>query len=131
VSENEVLDLFDHLVDAWNAGDATAYGNLFTTDADYVVFNGMHLKGRQAIADSHRWLFDGPLKGTRLAGAPVPASFRLLRPDVAVVVTTGGVTMASDDAPDPGHESIQTLVAVRGDEGWRFASFQNTRRVDG
>jgi uncharacterized protein (TIGR02246 family) len=129
VSENHVLALFHRLVDAWNAGDATAYGNVFTDDADYVVFNGTHLKGRQAIEDSHRWLFDGPLKGTRLAGAP--ASFRLVRPDVAVVVTAGGMTMAGDHAPDPAHESIQTLVAVRGDEGWRFASFQNTRRADG
>jgi uncharacterized protein (TIGR02246 family) len=129
MSESAVLQLCQRLTDAWNAGDATAYGDLFTADADYVVFNGMHLEGRDAIAESHRWLFDGPLRGTRLSAGSAPATVRFVRPDVAIVISTGGMTMAGEPSPDPGHDSIQTLVAVRGDGGWRLASFQNTRRA--
>jgi len=132
MSESAVVQLCQRLTDAWNAGDATAYGDLFTVDADYVVFNGVHLEGRNAIAESHRWLFEGPLRGTRLGAGATPAApprVRFVRPDVAIVISGGGMTMAGDPTPDPGHDSIQTLVAVQEADGWRFASFQNTRRT--
>lgn len=132
-------DLLRRLTDAWNAGDAAAYGELFTHDADYITFFGLHLQGRQAIEDSHRKLFEGPLKGSRLTGgsAAAPADggqgadaarVRLLRPDVAVIVTTGGSTLAGQQRPAPERDSIITLTAVNDGGGWRFASFQNTRR---
>ncbi|WP_163506226.1 SgcJ/EcaC family oxidoreductase [Fodinicola acaciae] len=117
------------LAAAWAAGDATAYGAEFTEDADYVVFNGTHLKGRQAIVDTHRWLFDGPLKGSRIAGsASAPASVRFVRPDVAILITAGAVA-SGDAAPAPGQDSVQTTVFVKNGDQWRVASFQNTRKT--
>ncbi|MGW7531219.1 SgcJ/EcaC family oxidoreductase [Amycolatopsis sp. NPDC054798] len=123
----EVLSVLTRLADAWNSGDADAYGNLFTEDADYVTFFGLRFIGRQAIADSHRELFQGPLKGSKLTGFGEPR-VRFLRDDVAVIVAGGGSSLTGGDDPAAeGRESALTYVLVRGDEGWRITAFQNTR----
>ncbi|GAA1031210.1 MULTISPECIES: SgcJ/EcaC family oxidoreductase [Amycolatopsis] len=123
----EVRCVLTRLADAWNSGDADAYGNCFTEDADYVTFFGLRSVGRQAIVDSHRELFQGPLKGSKLTGWGEPR-VRLLRDDVAVVVTGGGSSLTGGDDPAAeGRESSLTYVMLRGDEGWQITAFQNTR----
>ncbi|ATY13599.1 DUF4440 domain-containing protein [Amycolatopsis sp. AA4] len=123
----EVLSVLARLADAWNSGDATAYGNLFTEDADYVTFFGHRSAGRQAIADSHRELFEGPLKGSKLTGFGDPR-VRFPRDDVAVVVAGGGSSLTGGGDPAAeGRESTLTYVLVRDDEGWKITAFQNTR----
>lgn len=126
-----VLALAQGMTDAWNAGDGGAYGELFTEDATYIAFNGMRMNGRGEIAATHAWLFEGPLKGTKLGASAQGGDgveVRFLTPDVAHVISAGGMAMAADGPADPGHDSLVTLVAVRTPEGWRFAAFQNTRR---
>jgi uncharacterized protein (TIGR02246 family) len=61
--ETAIRALFQRLLDAWGRGDGTAYGNLFTEDADYIAFDGTNTQGRQAITQSHQHLFDTHLKG--------------------------------------------------------------------
>lgn len=133
MSDNNRLALVQQaltdLAAAWNKGDATAYGALFTDDADYITFFGLHLKGRQAIEDSHRHLFEGPMKGSQMSGAD-GTDIRLLSTDVALVVSNGGgTTVNADAAPDPERQSVVTFTAVRAGEGWLFSSFQNTRKT--
>ncbi|MGH8929134.1 MAG: SgcJ/EcaC family oxidoreductase [Egibacteraceae bacterium] len=64
--ESAISQLFEQLVDAWNHGDAEAYGALFTADASYTTFVGTQYQGRDDIIRSHRALFSKFLKGTRL-----------------------------------------------------------------
>ena len=116
---------FQRLLDAWGRGDGPAYGALFTDDADYVAFDGSRTVGRPAIAESHQQLFDTWLRGTRLTGRI--EAVRFLGPDVALVHATGGTIFAGEAAPRPSRDSVQTLVAVRGDGEWRFTAFHNTR----
>lgn len=126
-----VAALLDRFNDAWNAGDADAYGATFTEDATYIVYNGMLQSGRAEITEGHRWLFNGPLKGSRLGVGSTPAeepTVRFITPDVAHVVHAGGMAVAAGEEPDPGHDSRVSLVAVRTADGWRFTAFQNTRR---
>jgi hypothetical protein len=52
---------------------------------------------------------------------------RFVAPDVAIVHALGGTVMRGKAEPAPERDSIQTLVAVRGDGAWSFVSFQNTR----
>jgi uncharacterized protein (TIGR02246 family) len=118
--EAQVQELLRGIATAWNAGDATAYGDLFTEDADYVTWFGAHSKGRKRIEDDHRFLFDGPLKGVKLSEG-AEGDVRFLSPDVALVISSGGAAE---------RQSVITLTAVREGERWRFASFQNTRKVD-
>ncbi|MEC3977237.1 SgcJ/EcaC family oxidoreductase [Amycolatopsis sp. H20-H5] len=129
-STSEVLAVLAALPEAWNAGDAAAYGRLFTEDADYITFFGMNMPGRQAIEDGHRALFEGPLSGMKLVEAGSPPRVRFLREDVAVVVAGGGSALDGRGVPGPGRESMLTYVLVRESGGWLIASFHNTRVSD-
>lgn len=117
----EIRRLLDRVHEFWNAGDAAAYAALFTADADYITYFGANVKGRQAIEDAHRQLFTMPIK---LESRGEPA-IRELGDGVALVIATGGSTV--DGEPEPERDSVLTYTAVRTPEGWRFASFQNTR----
>ncbi|MFG1948217.1 SgcJ/EcaC family oxidoreductase [Nonomuraea sp. NPDC048826] len=117
----EIRQLVDRVQETWNAGDAAAYAALFTEDADYITYFGLNMKGRQAIEDGHRQLFTMPIK-LESRGEPV---IRMLGDGVALVIATGGSTV--DGERVDGRDSVLTYTAVRTPEGWRFASFQNTR----
>lgn len=123
-----VLDTLDRLADAWNAGDADAYGAEFCEDATYIVFNGDLLRGRGAIADVHRFLFDGPLRGSRMVGAQQEeTALRFLRPDLAHLVTTGAVLPDGQVEVTADRRSVVSYVLVDEDGVWKVAAFQNTR----
>jgi uncharacterized protein (TIGR02246 family) len=130
-----ILELGQALQDAWNRGDAAGYASLFTDDADFVAWNGLHGRGRQAIEHGHRPLFDGPLAGSRMdlvdddpESAP-PESLRFVRPDVAIMVIPGVVTLAGQSPTGPDHESVQTFVLTKDGNHWRVAAFHNTRQI--
>ena len=129
-----IFELGQALQDAWNRGDAAGYASLFTDDADFVAWNGQHGRGRQAIEDGHRRLFDGPLAGSRMVlvgddeGSAPTESLRFIRPDVAIMVIPGVVTLAAPSATGPGHQSVQTFVLVKDGDQWRVTAFQNTRQ---
>ncbi|MGI8909269.1 MAG: SgcJ/EcaC family oxidoreductase [Rubrobacteraceae bacterium] len=125
IEEAAVCNLFDKLLEDWGRGDGYAYGSRFTEDADYVAFDGSHTKGREEISSSHQQLFDKFLKGTRLTGRILSVKFP--SPGVALIHTTGDTVMRGKTEPSPERHSIQTLVAVRRDGKWRFASFHNSR----
>ncbi|MFI6324708.1 SgcJ/EcaC family oxidoreductase [Nonomuraea sp. NPDC050556] len=114
---HQINDLLVRLSQAWNDGDATAYAELFTHDADYITFFGLHMEGRAAIEESHRQLFDGPMKGTTMRGDGEP-KIRHLSDDTALVISEGGL-----------NPSVVTFTAVRQGDGWLFSSFQNTRKA--
>jgi uncharacterized protein (TIGR02246 family) len=130
-----VDDVLARLSAAWNAGDATAYAAEFTPDATYVVFDGTVLRGRGEIEDSHRWLFDGPLRGSTMGfaigeddGPPV----RVVAPGVAhLVLAGGGVRPEGVEIVPADRRSVVSLVLVEDGGAWRVAAFQNTRDTTG
>lgn len=123
--EASVRELYRALLDAWGEGDGEAYGALFTEDAEYVSFDGTRTRGREEIAASHQRLFDTWLKGTRLVGRV--EGVRFVVPVVALAHAVGGTVTRNQTEPSPERRSIQTLVAVREGDEWRFGSFHNTR----
>lgn len=127
-----ILGLARALQDAWNRGDAAGFASPFTEDAGFVAWNGSRGYGRRAIEEAHRPLLAGPLSGSRmvLLGDDGPESLRFVRPDVAIMVTSGAVTLAGQGATGPDHESVQTFVLTKNGDGWRIAAFHNTRLAD-
>ena len=124
--EAAIRALYQQLMDGWNRGSGEAFAAPFAEDGELVGFDGTHLKGRQEIASFHQQLFDTYVKGSRLVGKI--RSVRFLTPDVAVMHTVGGTIMAGQTDIEPERNSVQTLVAKKGDKGgWRLAAFQNTR----
>ena len=124
-TESALHELFNRLEHTWNAGDATAYGECFTPDCDYITFEGGHLQGRNENAKAHQQLFNTFLKGSKLEGRI--KDIRFLTPDVAVLHAIGNVRLRWQSRPALGRESIQTYVAVKRNGIWQFAAFHNSR----
>jgi uncharacterized protein (TIGR02246 family) len=129
-----ICELRKALQDAWNRGDAVGYASLFTDDAHFVAWTGAHGRGRQAIEDGHRPLFAGPLAGSRMAlvddntESASSESLRFVRPDVAIAVISGAVTLAGQSGTGPDHQSVQTFVLTKNGDRWQVAAFHNTRK---
>jgi uncharacterized protein (TIGR02246 family) len=123
--EAAIRALLGQLEDAWARADAAAYVAAFTEDADYVVFDGTRLHGHREIADAHIPLWHGILRGSRLVG--VSSSVEFVTPDVALIHSKGAVLKRKQKTASRGSLSVQLMVAVRRDAGWRLAAFQNTR----
>jgi uncharacterized protein (TIGR02246 family) len=121
-----IRQLLRQLTDAWNDGDAVRYAAAFTEDADYITFFGLRMHGRKEIEDGHRHLFRLPIKLD--SGNAGQAEVKSLADSAALVIVAGG--SAVNGETDPARNSIITLTAVDTRDGWRFASFQNTRVSD-
>ena len=123
--EAAIRALYTQLMDGWNNGSAEAFSAPFTEDGHLVAFDGTHFKGQHQMISFHQPLFDRWLKGTRLVGEV--ESVRLLSSDVALMHARGGTIARGKSQPSPERDSIQTLVAIKRDRGWRLVAFQNTR----
>ncbi|HEX7733785.1 MAG TPA: SgcJ/EcaC family oxidoreductase [Ktedonobacteraceae bacterium] len=121
--EAEIRAVMRRLNEAW--GDADIFAAVFTEDAEYITFDGSMVKGREAIAESHRPLFEGFMRGSRLAGEP--PTIRFLTPDVALVHGKGAVIQKRQKKAARRAISTQTNVLVKQDGRWQIAAFHNTR----
>ncbi|OLT33104.1 DUF4440 domain-containing protein [Actinomadura sp. CNU-125] len=113
--------LLERARDAWNRGDGAAYGDCFTADAVDVTFVGTVYSGGPEIGRAHQALFDGFLKGTRMALEIVDIR---VHGDSAVVVTRGEVAKRAPKRLG----KVATYHLVRGGDGWRIAAVQKTKR---
>lgn len=116
------------MITAWNSGDADGFAAPFTDTADFVAFEGTHLRGRDEIAAFHRELFATEVKGSELEGGV--RFVRLLAPDCAVAHAWARYTnLPGASAATPGRESMQLFVLVRRDGQWRVEAMQNSRQL--
>lgn len=111
------------IVKGWNAKSGAEFAKPFAEDADYVVINGMYIKGRTVIAEAHQRIFDTVYKNSTLAYAV--EQIRFLRPDVAVVHVSGLLKVTQGDSTQEGNARI-TLVLTKNNDKWEIAAFQNT-----
>jgi uncharacterized protein (TIGR02246 family) len=121
----EALELTAQLSSAWNRGDADAYAQWFTEDSQYIAFDGTRHDGRAANKAIHAALFQSVLRGSRLQFTRVDGVE--LGPDLRILYTEGAVLLSFQREIAASRKSIQTFVLVRRPEGWRVASFHNTR----
>lgn len=121
--EAAIRDNVKQMESGWNAKSGASYARPFANDADFVVINGMHIQGHEAIEKNHQRIFDTVFKNTTVS--LTVKQVRFLRPDVAVVHVSG-----HRDAPEAERKLVMdaTMVMVMTKEGgqWKIASFQNT-----
>jgi uncharacterized protein (TIGR02246 family) len=122
--EAAVREQVKQMETGWNTKSGADFAKPFAEDADYVVINGMHLKGRTAIAAGHQEIFDTIYKDTKVTLAI--KQIRFLRPDVAVVHVN-----AHREGPtkELTADALLTLVTTKEKQGWTIVAFQNTQVV--
>jgi uncharacterized protein (TIGR02246 family) len=124
----ELGEIPHRMISAWNRGDGDAFAAPFTETADFVAFEGTHLRGRGEIAAFHRELFAGAVLGTTLEGGV--RFVRLLTPELAVVHAWARYrTLPGAAGPAGGRASMQLFVVVKRDGVWSAEAMQNCRQL--
>jgi len=123
--EIRIRALFEQMLEGWNKGSGKLFAEPFEDEAIFIAFDGSQTKGRANIERGHQELFDKWLQGSQLVGEII--NIRFLSADVALVHSTGNTILKGKEKPSPERESIQTLVAVRKDNDWKFTAFHNNR----
>jgi uncharacterized protein (TIGR02246 family) len=123
-AESVAQGLAEKLETAWNDADGQAYGELFTGDADFVTIFGDHFSTGPAIGFGHQKIFDSIYAGSVIRGEVIQA--RQL--DERVILAHLKNTLKIPAGKFAGEWSaMTTAVLVRGDDGWRYAAYHNTR----
>ena len=126
--QEQAISTMRALENAWATGDADAYGALHSRTATYIAFDGTVMTGSAEIADSHRALFAGIMKGSRLL--TVDRALRLVGEDIIVVVQRAGIVMSwqrGRTRPSRKRLSTNTTLLRLIDGTWVVEGFQNTR----
>lgn len=121
--EAAIRKIVIHLQDAWNAGDGKTFAEPFALDADYVIVNGMRIKGRAAIDAGHRNIFNTIYKGSNNTASI--QSVRFIRDDVAVAHVGWHLKFTENGAAREAR-AINSLLLTRDNGQWSIIAFQNT-----
>ena len=113
----------EQIVKGWNMKSGAELAKPFAEDSDYVVINGMHLKGRAANAAGHQQIFDTIYKNDDISATV--EQIRFLRPDVAVVHVLAERFPKTNKSQTT--KARLTLVMVKNNDKWEIAAFQNTQ----
>jgi uncharacterized protein (TIGR02246 family) len=125
--EDAIRAIHRRMIDAWNAGDGAAFAAPFTDGADFVVWDGTQLKGRQQIASFTQRIFDTVAKGSRLEGEVKFVNF--LSPQLVVMHSEVRVTLPGKPSASPGRDSMQLTVVTKRNEVWCADGLMNARRL--
>jgi len=125
--EEQIKAVLENLAKAWNNADAELFGSCFTEDCDYVTFNGQHIKGRKENVETHRKLWKGILRGSKLVGGS--QTFRFVNENLAIVHATGSVKLRWQKKAPKGRKSINTNVFIKQNGEWKITAFHNCRIV--
>jgi len=123
----EPLDVISAFVTAWNAGDATAIGELFAEDADFVNVVGLWWSSARSIRKAHKRGFELMYGGSALIAEKL--KLRPLGEDAALVHARwrleGQVTPSGEPAEI--RRGIASVVVQRLADGtWIAVSWHNT-----
>lgn len=113
----------EQMVKGWNMKSGAEFAKPFAEDSDYVVVNGMHIKGRAANAAGHQQIFDTIYKDADIAATV--EQIRFLRPDVALVHVLAERFPKADKSQVT--KGRLTMVMVKNNDKWEITAFQNTQ----
>jgi uncharacterized protein (TIGR02246 family) len=115
----------EQLMKGWNAKSGAEFAKPFAEDADYVIINGLQLKGRPAISEGHQRIFDTIYKNSTLAYEIT--QLRFLRPDVALVHVRAVLSVTTPGNSTQSNNARITLVMTKRKYAWTIDAFQNTQ----
>lgn len=109
------------LQEAWNAGSGKDFAAPFDEDADYVIVNGMRVRGRKEIDAGHQGIFDTIYKNSRQS--PTIQGIRFLSDTIAIAHIEWHLKLADSREG----KAMNSLVLRKQNGQWSIAAFHNTR----
>lgn len=119
----DVTALYQALLDAWNQRDAQAFAALFAQDGSSVGFDGSQANGRAEIEAHLAPIF---AHHPTAAFVGIVREIRPLGDDAVLLRAVAGMVPPGQQDINPAANAVQSLVAVKQENGWRIALFHNT-----
>ncbi|MET3657783.1 SgcJ/EcaC family oxidoreductase [Sporosarcina psychrophila] len=119
----EIKTLYYNLILAWNNRDAKSMADQFTEQGELIGFDGSQEIGRNTIFAHLEPIF---------ADHPTPPFINVVKDvyflsaEVAMLRAIVGMIPPGGTELDPNLNAHQTLIAVKGNDGWKIKLFQNT-----
>jgi uncharacterized protein (TIGR02246 family) len=126
VLQNDILAtqaLYRQLINSWNEMNSKTYANLFTADGSIVGFDGSQANGRKEIHDHLSAIFADHAPARFVT---IVREVRILSSTVCLLRADAGMVPRDGKDINPRANSIQSLVAVKQEDHFRVAIFQNT-----
>lgn len=123
--EAAIRKIVTRLEDGWNAGSGKEFAAPFDEDADYVVVNGLRIKGRKEIDAGHQRIFDTVYKDSRLT--PTIQTIRFLSDTIALAHIEWRLKRADSRET----RSMNLLVVTKKNGQWGITAFHNTHVESG
>lgn len=125
LSHKELLvrELYGQLLEAWNQRDAQAFAALYEMKGNQVGFDGSQINGPANIEAHLRQIFADHLTAAYVGKVQ---EVRFLSGETAILRAIAGMIPHGQHDINPAVNAIQTLVAVRREDQWKVALFQNT-----
>lgn len=120
---NEIENLYQTLIAAWNTRDAQVMADQFAEQGVQIGFDGSKVIGQKEILSHLKPIFE------QHPTAPFVTKvkdIRLLGIDVAILHAIAGMIPPGKTDIEPKVNALQTLIAVKKEDDWRVELFQNT-----
>lgn len=121
--QQQVKDLYQQLLNAWNNKDARGMADLFTEDAEQIGFDGSQVFGQADIYAHIAPIFEQHETARFVSKVK---NIRFLSTDIAMLRAIAGMVAPGQSDINPNVNTHQTMVAIRTEENWRIVLFQNT-----
>jgi uncharacterized protein (TIGR02246 family) len=122
-AESSARDLYQRLIEAWNKRNARDYALLFASSGSVVGFDGSQVNGQLAIGAHLSEIVSHHQTG---AYVTIVREVRLLSGDVTLLRANAGMVPPGKDDLEADMNAVQSMVAVRKNNKWEIALFQNT-----
>ena len=120
---NEVVAVYDLLIQAWNDRDARRMSDLFANEGEMIGYDGSQVIGSIQIYEHLYPIFESHPTAPFVKKVK---GVQILSPDVAILRAIAGMVPPGHTDLNPQVNTHHTLVAVRRDERWQIVLFQNT-----
>ena len=118
-----VQSLYHQLINSWNEMNSKTYANLFTADGSIVGFDGSQANGRREIHDHLSSIFADHAPARYVT---IVREVRILSATVCLLRAVAGMIPREEKEINSKTNAIQTLIAIKQEEHFRIAFFQNT-----
>ena len=115
--------VYEQLINSWNEMNSKAYADMFTADGSIVGFDGSQANSRKEIYDHLSAIFADHAPARFVT---IVREIRLLSPSVGLLRAVAGMVPRNEKEINPKTNAIQSLIAVKKDQQFMIALFQNT-----
>ncbi|HEV7779698.1 MAG TPA: SgcJ/EcaC family oxidoreductase [Chitinophagaceae bacterium] len=123
IDQAVISSVYSQLTDSWNKMDSVVFAGLFAEDGSIVGFDGSQANSRKEIQEHLAGIFKDHEPAQFVT---IIKEIRSISPLVVLLRAVAGMVPRGETVINPETNAIQSLVAIKKDEHYEIALFQNT-----